>query len=360
MPTENQLDFALEQQVDTSSSILLTCDLHLTDSLVEAYRWDVFKFIKEACKKYNVNHIFILGDTTDRVDRHSGELLNKFARALSNLHDETGAQIWITQGNHDRQIKGTPYWEILNKLGTAVQYITEPINFGYQNVLILPFSTNPLEEWKNFDLATYNAILMHQTVAGSLVEGDYKLEVDSNPMPSLSDKVVAYSGDVHRPQTVGRITYIGAPHPVKYSESWPNRFIIIKDSKWKEPISEWIRPVHRDIYDLDRDCDDRVLLGLQKGDQIRIRYHLTAKDLTEWPVKEEYWKKWCSKKGIYLASLEAILSDDITTDTDTKEEKASTLELLNPEEALKLYASEEKLSEDVINVGLELMKEARK
>jgi hypothetical protein len=147
---------------------------------------------------------------------------------------------------------------------------------------------------------------------------------------------------------------------VKYSESWPNRFIIIRDGNWKAPINEWIRPVHREIYDLDRDCDDRVLLGLQKGDQIRIRYHLTAKDLTEWPVKEEYWKKLVNKRGIYLASLEAILSDDITTNADKKEEKATALELLNPEEALKLYASEEKLSEDVIAVGLELMKEARK
>ena len=295
-----------------------------------------------------------------RKDRHSGELLNRLARSLGNLHDETGAQIWVTKGNHDDPLNGTPYWEILNKLGTAVQYITEPLSFGYQNVLLLPFSSNPLEEWKNFDLASYDAILMHQTVAGSLIEGDRKLEVDSNPMPILTEKVKAYSGDVHRPQQVGRITYIGAPHPVKYSESWPNRFIIIRDGNWKAPINEWIRPVHREIYDLDRDCDDRVLLGLQKGDQIRIRYHLTAKDLTEWPVKEEYWKKLVNKRGIYLASLEAILSDDITTNADKKEEKATALELLNPEEALKLYASEEKLSEDVIAVGLELMKEARK
>src|ERR1039458_1280582 len=115
----NQLNLAIENQVDITRSILLTCDPHLTDNPIEAYRWKVFNFIKEACKKYNVNHIFILGDLSDRKDRHSSELLNRLARSLSNLHDETGAQIWISGGNHDDPLNGVPYWEIRSEEHTS-------------------------------------------------------------------------------------------------------------------------------------------------------------------------------------------------------------------------------------------------
>ena len=63
---------------------IILADLHLDDTPLTEYRWNIFPTIMSLCKDYNIKLIDILGDITDKKDRHSAILTN---RLIENFFD---------------------------------------------------------------------------------------------------------------------------------------------------------------------------------------------------------------------------------------------------------------------------------
>src|ERR1051326_3531567 len=158
---------------------LLTTDLHLTDNPNDSYRWQIFDTLKEVAKKHKVTKIDMLGDCWDRKDKHSAKLVNKTVDCFQGLLSETKAEISVLSGNHDQPLSGPYYWEFLDDLG--IEYITKPT---IDSVYYLPFSANPIEDWKALDLTKASAIFMHQTIAGALVDGGRTIPTTPHPLPT--------------------------------------------------------------------------------------------------------------------------------------------------------------------------------
>ena len=57
--------------------ILVIGDLHLTDQPKDAYRFGIFKWIKKQIEKHQPEYTVILGDLTDKKDKHSAGLVNR-------------------------------------------------------------------------------------------------------------------------------------------------------------------------------------------------------------------------------------------------------------------------------------------
>jgi len=340
-----------------NGSCLITSDLHLVDTPTEEYRWKIFDVLVEEACKYDVTDIFIIGDVWDRKDRHTATLLHRSIFALMALQERTDAQVWVTAGNHDKPVNGPYYWKILNyiktedSLGSYLRYVTKPT--VYHNICLLPFAPNPIEDWKEFFKGNsgFKAIFMHQTGQGVTVENDRLLV--SNNLPSFPEGIPVYSGDVHRPQFANGITYVGTPYPIRFSESWGHRIILIKESDFKNPISIKVDIMHREIVNIT--SVEELKNRFKTNDQIRVRCKLTGNKLADWPVEEEKIRAYCKEKGIVLASIEGTFEGG---GLSTEQKNNSQIEFMKPEEIIKMFCENEKLSDEIINIGLELVKES--
>jgi DNA repair exonuclease SbcCD nuclease subunit len=331
---------------------LLFSDPHFVDTDLESYRWNIFKVLTEQALKHKVDKIICLGDLVDTKDRHSGKLVNRLVDEFSDLRFTTKAENFILAGNHDKPLNGPYYWQFLNRAG--VTYIDKP-QIGWEEIVLLPFSSNAVEDWANINWSNYKVVFMHQTVAGAIVEDDRAIPSNPYPLPSLPD-IPIFSGDVHRPQKIGNLTYVGAPHPVRFSETWSNRIILIQNDDFTHPIDIWVPGVRRAILDVELDCDYQLgFRGWKAGDQLKIRVKLKADNLTAYPEEENRIKEWAQKNGIYIASLEPLL----TGDGLKVGEEVNQIDLMSDEDVIKTFAEQEKLSEDVVKMGYQILKESK-
>lgn len=351
-------------------NILLTADLHLDDNQLNDYRWDIFEILEKEAQKHNIGLIGILGDTLDRKDRHSGKLVNKFVSALKKLQKTAQVFIVILSGNHDAPLKGVYFWEFLNDYD-RISYITKPKMYTYKTkdraryIQLLPFSSNPEVEWKDssvdLDLFIADAIFMHQPVEGALIDEKRKLE-KAPPIPALPD-VPIFSGDIHHQQALtinhkehsNTVNYIGVPHPVHFNETWKNRIILIKDDDFRNFKEIWIEGTRRAIVEIDN-SSELEKLTYKEGDQLRIRYKLTGQNLTNWSTEEQKIRQWAQDRSIHLASLEAtIVGEGLKATTS---EEISQLEIMSPEQVIQKFCKDEGLSEEIQNIGVQLLKES--
>lgn len=328
---------------------LLTGDWHLTDNPLEEYRWRVFDSILAIHKEKKIDRLFILGDAWDRKDRHTGELLNRFVMNARRLTKEE-IELYILQGNHDAPLKGVSYWEFLSDY-SKVNYVDKILDL--EDVILLPSSKNPLIDWRDVYFKDKKAIFIHQTVDGAMVERDYVLKADA-PLPVFPKGIPVFSGDVHRPQKVGPVTYVGTPHPTRFGEDWPNQVVLVEAGDYKNPHPIPIKSIERVILDI-KDWGE-VPARLGEGDQVRIRFYLTKSTISEWPKQEEKIKEWAKKVGVIVVSLEPILTEVLEEGHPVIE--ADQIETLPPLELVKLYGEEEEISDSVLKTGIDIVKAA--
>jgi DNA repair exonuclease SbcCD nuclease subunit len=336
--------------------VLLVGDPHLTDNPLDAYRWDVFPQVSAICKQRGIKHVVLMGDAWDRRDRHSAKLLNQSIGALQWLRDDAKVVIYILSGNHDAPLYGgVSYWEFLNQL-PDVHYITRPehVRLGDHHIWLLPFDSNPAEAWKDLALSHARVLLMHQTVAGALVERDYMIAKDSNPMPVLPEDVPVFSGDVHRPQIVGNITYVGVPYQTRFGEDWDCRVIAVdldKNTGTNIPL-ENIRRLTFNVTTVDGVFEQ--LQNAKKNDQLRIRFYINQETFPRWAQIEKDIRDLVKVHEVQLLSLEPIFQQVFQRGSDSVIDK---VEALRPEEVMAVFADEEKLSPELLEAGMEIVRE---
>ena len=326
---------------------LLWTDSHFSDNPLEEYRWKVFEYLLSTTLKYDVTEIINLGDAVDRKDKHSSVLVNRLIDEFSFLQVNSKAEIKILRGNHDTPINGPPFWKFLDKLG--IRYITKPEL--YKNVWLLPFSSNPKEEWKELNFGSSLCILMHQTGQGATIEGGR--ELISHDLPIFPREIPIMSGDVHRPQFANGINYLGSCHPVRFSETWLNRMLVVKDDDFAHPIEIPLNYIKRAILDI-KNSSELEKLAFSSGDQVRVRYALSSKELSCWPEEQKKIKKWADDKGILIASTEAILVGEGIQASTTEE--IQQLETMRPDEVVKKFSEDEKLDPNVVEMGIQLIR----
>lgn len=329
---------------------LLVGDAHLDDNLLNAYRWELFPHVAAVCRANKVGRVIFMGDTFDRKDRHAAPFVNDVVGFLTDLQRSQNVMIDILMGNHDGSEDAVPYWSFLNEI-QDIRYIIEPMMSA--GVWLLPWSSNPLHDWKGLAFDKAESILMHQTVSGALVENDRRLE-DANPMPILPRGVPVFSGDVHRPQKVGGITYVGAPYPVRFSETWANRLMLINGADWRNPVEIPIRIIKRailDVTEVPRNFD-----AFEHGDQVRIRYHLRTEELEIWPEIELKVRERAEAAKVALASVEPVIERELPFDAPAR----ARLNFAAPEDVFAEFADREGISLDVIDLGIDIFREARR
>ena len=203
---------------------LLLSDLHLNDSLETEYRWEIFNFIKHLRLNEETpnafKNIFILGDLTDQKDRHSGKLVNRIIDHFVELSKHH--RIYILRGNHDGLDPEWPYFRFLNHFeniffikDTAKITIdgSVPLHF-YAHGYSSQFVPNP--DGISFFHETFRGVVYK---TGQVADGEH--------LTSPEFEALCFSGDIHEPQQVGDVIYVGSQYHTRFGDEFNPRAILL-------------------------------------------------------------------------------------------------------------------------------------
>jgi hypothetical protein len=190
-------------------------------------------------------------------------------------------------------------------------------------------------------LGEFRAIFMHATVTGARVDNGIILENPS--FPALPPHVKIYSGDIHHPQQVRNVTYVGAPHPVKFGDDYETRMLLLDPSSFEIVETIILDPPLKLIADLTR-LSDLDRMKVRAGDQIRFRLY----GIDDLSAAEARIARWAEANGVTVAGTEVLVQTTQAHGVDTTQ---------SPEVILRQFAQHEQLPDDVLAVGLDLLKQ---
>jgi len=317
---------------------ILTADLHLTDDPKDEYRWGLFPWLA----KQEWDELWILGDLTDKKDRHSAVLVNRFVNTLDNL----GKKIYIVNGNHDGVNSKLPFFGFLNHLST-IHYHSSPIHRPGIPV-ILPFQPSidkPWEQWPDGKLAVF-----HGTVTGAKAENGQLMS--GVPPEAFKKYEKVWAGDIHVQQQIGNVEYVGAPYHIHFGDVFTPRLVRLTD--WANPEDLHFEAETQKLLWLVESPDD--LDGLEKlpaGTQVKVRISLPPHKAGLWHDLRTAVEKIVGERHLNLCGLELVTEKPESMQTLTTE--CFTGRAGKPDvEVVREFGELEKLPPDTIKVGGDL------
>lgn len=323
---------------------IICSDLHLTANPADEYRWGLFSWLAQQGASYDAKSIAILGDLTDAKDYHSADLVNNVVRhltVLSWLFD-----VRILMGNHDYLKGGHAYFQFLNEL-PRVRFFTKPTDTGDEGemCLWLPHSKNPGADWKTIDMTHFRYIFMHQTIKGAKASNGQLMDGES--LPDLSNLGKIYSGDIHVPQVIGPIEYVGSPYHVHFGDRFRPRCILLReDGSTKDLRFPTINRITVDVESVADLASER----LHAGDQVKVRAHLQRSELHDWLAIRRALAKVLEEKQVSCHGIELIAPKLIQRVGVTNQPRAGS-----PARVIAEFVEREDWGGDMLQTGLEFL-----
>lgn len=279
---------------------IFTTDLHLTEQPRDSYRFGIFPLLCKLTQEHEASYCFIQGDMMDKTDRHSASLVNRVVDEVHNLSQF--CKVFILKGNHDYVDPATPYFKFMRYMPN-VYYITEPTKVALDGtkVFLLPHAREPMKEWAPLRLPDADLLLIHQTVKGAMAESG--TEMEGLPMAFFAGCKEILSGDIHVPQSIGALTYVGSPYHVHFGDKFKPRILIRReDGKRENYLTQFPMKHVMDITNLsDLDWGD-----LTKGDQSKVFVHLQPSQWKDWANIKTEVLKTLAARGIEVFGLEMV------------------------------------------------------
>ena len=337
---------------------IVTSDLHFTDLPRDAYRWELFPWLRDSVRKYRAEDVLILGDITDAKDRHSAALVNRLVKELHALSEV--ATVWLLKGNHDYIDEATPFFGFAAHLDN-VEYAGEPSitgNIGGATCAFLPSTRNHEREWEGLDLSTCRWIFCHQTFTGALAENGTEL---SGTPPAYFDDLPkscrVVSGDIHVPQTLhkGRITYVGSPYRIHFGDTFTPRVLLLDDSK----MTDLHFPgVSRELV-VARSVDELAALDFPQLTQVKVRLKLPRAEYPDWSRRREEIRALTVERQWVLCGLELLLAEVKAAPSVRDDSAESDAEDRSPSEVVREYARVNNLDREHLDAGCAFVVGAR-
>ena len=326
---------------------LLTSDIHLEGSPSTEYRWGLFPWLAKMIREHHVRTLIICGDITQAKDNHSAELTNRIVKVINGLPID---DIRILSGNHDWLKKGEEFFRFLNLI-PAVQFITEitedfDIGGNGPAACFLPYSKDPVKEWAGRDFSHFDLLFMHQTVKGAIASNGQKM--DGETLPSLNAGRV-YSGDIHVPQVIGGLTYIGSPFHVHFGDRFKPRCILLdRQGKQSDLHFETIDRVTMTVSSLEELKRKRF----KPGDQVKLRVELPERDAHRWAAIRREAVDRLTDQGAEVHGVELnVVKAGKRVELGGRQARAS----FTPQESIQRFVERESLGAESLDAALDIV-----
>lgn len=336
---------------------LIISDLHLTENPNETYRWDIFKTARQFIKDHKISQLFILGDLLDKKDRHPAELINHLINELVECAQH--APVFILKGNHDYLKPEHPFLDFVNHL-ERITWIDQPsrMTIKRDNILWLPHTRTPELDWADLEYKDLDLVFMHQSVIGCKVSNMFEMNHGLN-LSFLTTRTSAkiFSGDIHVPQDIGPLTYIGTQHPVSFGDDYQPRMVWLKEiDNWESIPVHTLQRLSLTVSSLDELQSLFKKKQLKAKDHVKVTVKLSTKELSQWADIKHAIKEWCAYKNVILFSITLEKAELVESEVVEIKQFRQT----NPEDAFNTYCSQEQIDPYLVSVGRDLLQSAIK
>jgi len=321
---------------------LLIGDLHLTEKPRDAYRFDIFKWIRKQQREFEPKATIFMGDLTDKVDKHPAVLVNRVVNELQELE-----KFYIVMGNHDYVDSNNPFFMFLGP-----SFIHEPTQIN--RLLFIPHTYNEdqfAQTCKSFSSKSVPAIdyvFCHQTFDGAIAETGTRLNgFRPSHIDVIAPRLGAYAGDVHRPQRAANVVYVGSPYHIRFGDDFDPRCILLDDG---HPKNLYFETVHKWSLTI-KDPDD-ILKNKQlyEGDQVKLTVELAKEETFEWQkIRRDILEATKTRK------LEVFGIDLKVNSATPRETKLRKVDRVNPDKIYSAFCSKENLPSNTRRVGRDLL-----
>lgn len=314
--------------------ILLISDLHLDDSIQNEYRWNIFKQIEEKMYKEEINSLYILGDITDRKDRHSAILVNKLIEQIGYLCDKF-ENVILLAGNHDYINQDLPFFAFHSQMFYGKPFKSE--TNGIKEVF-LPHVKNPEEIYGKINISEFDIVFTHLDVKGAKMDNGMK-SMEGLPVKFFNN-VLTISGHIHTPQKIGNnFHYIGSPYSIIYENNKVNhRGIILTYDNGSVSMEDTYFEFPSKIVKVIKSKEDIP----DTNDGNFYKFDIQVKD---------------SELDIYTDIKDSIKDENIKLNLKVTERDSKTLNISKSTNYFEEYCKINKLKDSLKDVGKELMNE---
>lgn len=338
-------------------TILAVADLHLTDKADDEYR---FAFLEKALpremERVGATVLLILGDLTEAKDLHSGALVNRIMNALRKL--STRCPIVILMGNHDYANEGEPFFAFSRFMRDVhfISKVAEGRKMAYlpalKECLFLPHSRNPERDWEGLDFTSYNYVFAHQTFQDA--DAGFGRRLDGYSTERFNG-VRVYAGDIHKPQQVGPVTYIGAPYTIDFGDDYDAEALVIDEGR--ERVKEYFLrlrdlPQKKLIHIAEHQSDLRsaAFAKTNPGDLCRVRVEVD--NMNDWAAILKHIQKQAKDMDLKIERVEPVLLNKTKRHSVKPVSGASKA---SDSELVRQFADRNKLSDGVVDAGLDIV-----
>ena len=326
--------------------IIVTSDLHFDDNPRDAYRFKFMDWLIESIHEHQVDCLLLLGDLTQSKDNHGAWLVNKFSDWMRKLGD--ACDVYVLKGNHDYVSEDVPFFKFFNHL-SHVAWINSPsnISLGEFQCLFLPHTNNYKKDWEKFLGKHYAFIFAHQTFEGANV-GPRKLE--GIPLSIFKKNQRIISGDIHVPQDIGNLTYVGAPYTVNFGDDYQGRVLLISSPDKIESIEyhgAQKRLIEINSFRSSADIIERA--KLKKGDLLKLRIKVKPDQYDRWEAIRSDIRDWSAKHGYSVEIIQPVMEMQPRTVIHQQDAQSD-------EAYVQAFAARADIPKETLSVGLNLLK----
>lgn len=335
-------------------AVLISSDWHLNDNPRDRYRHEWQARLHQLIHEHSVHCLVFLGDLTDEKNNHSAALVNTIINHLSKLHDIC-PRIIMMRGNHDYEDPSCPFFRFVEAM-PGFEWVNTPTTLymkglgGGGNALFLPHTHDYKREWANLDKDFEHAdfIFAHNTFAGAIGDSGHVLSgIPTTVFPIEGVPVV--SGDIHKPQQVDCVTYVGSPYTIDFGDNFTPRVLLsagdeLRSIKCDGPQKRLVQATGV----------KQALAKLEdaKDDIIKLRIAVSAADKDNWPTTKRQLLEEANKLGVRVHAIEPILEQPDVA----RRYRVSSGKAQRDDEVLKAYCKQQGVEADREKTGLAIMK----
>lgn len=327
---------------------IVTADWHLSDNPRDRYRFEFLPWLHQTVQENKVDHLLLLGDLTESKDRHGAWLVNRIVDEMTKL--AAVCPMTIVCGNHDYVMAEAPFFLFLRRIKN-IRWVNRPsgaVNAlhdglkGLGRSLLLPHTSDWKKDWDDLDFGYYDWVFCHQSFTGADVGSGHR--VNDIPVSVFPRDAKVVAGDVHLPQVVGPVTYVGAPYTVDFGDDYQPRVLLLEGDQMQS--IDYHGPMKRlvELYSLDE--LDKVEVVTK--DIVKVRFTLTAANYDQWPTIREQLTKWAASRSVYLQLQPKVEGKVIRKDR-------KTLPTRSDKELLQAYAKQRRIDDRTLKTGLLLL-----
>jgi hypothetical protein len=175
-------------------------------------------------KKHKVDELIVLGDLTEEKDYHPATLVNALVDVIYSFSQL--CEVIILRGNHDYTSIDCPFFQFLRRMDRVrwLNTVTR-LKLSIGDCLFLPHTRDYKTDWAKLpQLEELDWIFAHNTFEGSVTEHGKRL---SGIPTTFFDDFRVISGDIHAPQDVGSVRYVGAPYQIDFGDLFEPRVLLL-------------------------------------------------------------------------------------------------------------------------------------